>query len=433
MHTPFLCIFSKQNRYLYYKDIAMLRHFYTCMLFTVILAVVLFTSCTSRTITGKSADTYVIMLSIDGFRWDYAERVETPGLDYIALNGVRAKHLEPVFPTKTFPNHYSIATGLYPDNHGIVDNNFYCPELDATYRLGDMSSIINADFYGGEPIWVTAEKQDITTASYFWVGSEAPIKGIRPTYWKSYDVTVPFEDRIDKVISWLELPSDKRPQLITLYFNEPDRSGHNYGPEHPAIDSIVKYLDSLVGDLINRLNKFPSQYNINLIVTSDHGMTEITPERYVDMTGYVDRNWFERTHGGNPLLNLQPKEEYTDTIYNILKTVENISVWKRDEIPARFNYGNNPRVMDMIVLADSTWSVGWGKPTGSYYTGGSHGWDHEMKDMQTIFYAIGPAFKENYIHPPFSVIDLYPLIAHILNLEMAEVDGKLEKTKDMLK
>lgn len=399
--------------------------------FFAIIIITIFCSCVSSTYSQERD--YLIMFSLDGFRWDYADRVETPNLDYIFYNGVKAEYVEPVFPSKTFPNHYTMATGLYPDNHGIIDNNFYCPGLDATYRLGDSESITNADFYTGEPIWVTAEKQNMTTASYFWVGSEAPVNGIQPTYWKRYDGRVPVEDRIDTVISWLQLPENKRPQLITLYHNEPDHSGHYYGPDHPEIDSLVVYLDSLVGDFWNRLKEFPEEYNINLIVTSDHGMTEVTPERYVDMTQHVRRNWFKRTHGGNPVLNLQPKEKYADTIYNILKKVDNISIWKKEEIPERFNYGKNPRVMDMIVLADSTWSVGWGEPASSYYTGGAHGWDHEKKDMHTIFYAIGPAFKENHLHPPFSVLELYPLIAYMLNLEPAEVDGELHKIINVLK
>ena len=405
----------------------------TSLIFFAIAAVFLFDSCKSKKETDIKKDTYLIMLSMDGFRWDYADRVETPNLDYIAQNGVKAEYIYPAFPTKTFPNHYTMATGLYPDNHGIVDNNFYCPELDAVYRLGDRESIMNGDFYGGEPIWVTAEKQNMTSASFFWVGSEAPVQGIQPTYWKEYDYSIPFEDRIDTVIQWLQLPGELRPQLITFYFNEPDRSGHLFGPNDPGIDSVVMRLDSLVGDLITKLNQLPEEYKINLIVTSDHGMTELSTERYVDMTEYVDRDWFERTHGGNPVLNLKPREEYADTIYNILKTVENISVWRSNEIPGRFNYGSNPRVMDMIVLADSTWSVGWGEPTGSYYQGGGHGWDHEKQDMLTVFYATGPAFKENHLHQPFSVVDIYPLIAHILGLEPAEVDGKLENTIEMLK
>ena len=380
-----------------------------------------------------SKNDYLIILSADGFRWDYADRVETPNIDKMTNKGVKAEYLIPVFPSKTFPIHYTMATGLYPDNHGIIDNNFYCSEIGAAFRIGDEASMTNPDFYDGEPIWVTAEKQNLTSASYYWVGSEAAIKGIQPTYWKEYDGSVPFEERIDKVISWLELPEKKRPRLIKLYFDEPDKSGHEYGPDHPEIDKTVKYIDSLLGDLIDKLDEFPPKYNINLIFTSDHGMSEVTPERYVDLAEYVDRDWFERIHGGNPFLNIQPKDQYADTVYNILQTVNNINIWKREEIPARLNFGNNPRVMDMVVLADSTWSIGWGEPTGSYYTGGMHGWDHAKKDMHTIFYAMGPAFKREHVHPPFSVLDLYPLIAHILGLEPVEVDGKLENTIDMLR
>lgn len=147
---------------------------------------------------------YVIMLSMDGFRWDYAGRVHTPSLDHLAASGVTTDYMIPAFPAKTFPNHYSMATGLYPDNHGIVNNNFYCPVLDMTYRLGDRAAVENGIFYGGEPIWVTAEKQGMRAASFFWVGLEAPVQGIQPTYWKRYQHDIPFEERIDTVIAWLE-------------------------------------------------------------------------------------------------------------------------------------------------------------------------------------------------------------------------------------
>ena len=378
-------------------------------------------------------DVYVIMLSMDGFRWDYAERVPTPNLDYIAENGVIAEYLLPGFPTKTFPNHYTMATGLYPDNHGIVNNNFYCEELDMTYRLGDRDAVENEAFYGGEPIWVTAEKQNMTAASYFWVGSEAPVKGIQPTYWKRYDHNFPYENRIDTVIYWLELPIEKRPRLITFYFNEPDSQGHRTGPDSPEVNEKVKYVDSLVGDLMEKISRLPIADQINLIVTSDHGMAKISTEKYVDLTDYVQRDWFEKIHGGNPMFTLRPKQGMKDSVYNLLKGVNHIYTWKTDEIPERLNYGKNPRTLDMIVLADSTWSIGWGEPSERFYSGGTHGWDNAKKDMHTIFYAMGPAFKENHKHPPFEVVDLYPLIAHILNLDPAETDGKLERTIDMLK
>jgi predicted AlkP superfamily pyrophosphatase or phosphodiesterase len=400
------------------------------------LAVVTFSSCTvnaEKRQPTQPHDTYVIMLSMDGFRWDYAERVPTPNLDAMAAAGVMAEYLIPAFPTKTFPNHYTMATGLYPDNHGIVNNNFYCPDLDMTYRLGDRESVENGIFYAGEPIWVTAEKQGVTAASYFWVGSEAPVQGIQPTYWKRYDNNVPFEHRIDTVMHWLSLPEAERPRLITFYFNQPDSEGHRSGPDSPEVDRQVMYLDSLVGVLRHKLSRHELAPKINLIVTSDHGMTEVSMDRYVDLGQYVQRNWFEKVHGGNPLFSFQPKEGMLDSVYNILSRVENIYVWRSEDIPARFNYGSNPRVLDMVVLADTTWSVGFGDANPRFHTGGTHGWDNLQLDMLTMFYAEGPAFRQNHTQPPFEVVDLYPLIAHILGLRPAPVDGKLDRVTGMLR
>lgn len=382
---------------------------------------------------NRSREPYVVMLSMDGFRWDYASRVPTPNLDRIAAQGVMAEYVKPAFPTKTFPNHYSMATGLYPDNHGIVANNFYCPELDLVYRLGDRQSVENGAFYGGEPIWVTAQKQGMITASYFWVGSEAPIQGIQPTYWKRYDNDVPFGDRIDTVVTWLSLPVEKRPRLITFYFNEPDSQGHDFGPDAPEIDAMVMHLDSLVGVLLDKLSQLPIARQINLIVTSDHGMTPISTDRHIDLSQHVRREWFDRSHGGSPMFLLKPVEGKKEEVYRILKEVPNLSVWKSGEVPARLNYGQNPRTLDLVVLADSTWSLGWGPPRGTFFTGGNHGWDNAQKDMHTIFYAMGPAFRRNHRHPPIEVVDLYPLIARILRLQPATVDGRLERTIRMLR
>lgn len=402
--------------------------------YLLLVLVFFFTSCHSFK-TGRidPSEQYVVMLSMDGFRWDYASRVETPNLDYIARNGVIAEYSKPAFPSKTFPNHYSMATGLYPDNHGIVDNNFTCPDLGLTYRLGDREAVENSDFYGGEPIWVTAEKQGVITSSFFWVGSEAPVQGIQPTYWKRYDGRVPFTGRIDTVLTWLQLPIEKRPRLITFYFQEPDSQGHRTGPNSPEIDELVVELDSLVGLLINGLKQLEHYPNINLIVTSDHGMTEVSPDRYVDISQYTPRDWYETSHGGNPLLHVNPKPGMLDSAYAILNRVENISVWKKHDVPSRLNYGTNPRIGELVILADSTWSLGWGKPRNTYYTGGAHGWDNAKKDMHTIFYAMGPAFKQNHKHPSIEVVDLYPLIARIMGLKPAEVDGKIERVEEMLR
>ncbi len=395
-------------------------------------AAIIISSCSlqkSRQIPAH--EQYVVMLSMDGFRWDYASRVETPWLDYIAANGVMTEYVIPAFPSKTFPNHYSMATGLYPDNHGIVDNNFTCP-VHGRYRLGDREAVENGAFYSGEPIWVTAEKQNVTTASFFWVGSEAPVQGIQPTYWKRFDGRIPFTNRMDTVIAWLSLEEELRPRLVTFYFQEPDSQGHRTGPDSPEIDALVMELDSLVGVFISDLKQLPHYKKINFIVTSDHGMTEVTMDRYVDIASYTPRDWYVRTHGGNPVLHVTPREELRDTIMQILQQVENVTVWRKEEVPARLNYGTNPRIEEIIIMADSTWSVGWGPPSERFNTGGAHGWDNAKKDMHTIFYAMGPAFKKGYKHTPIEVVDLYPLITRIMGLEPVEVDGKLERVEGML-
>ena len=381
---------------------------------------------------NQDHDAYLVMLSMDGFRWDYADRVHTPNLDRIAQNGVKAEYVMPAFPSNTFPNHYTMATGLYPDNHGLVNNNFYCEELDMVYSMRNREAVENGIFYGGEPVWVTAEKQGMTSASYFWVGSEAPIQGIQPTYWKEYNTSDPFAARIDTVVSWLQLPLEQRPQLITFYFNEPDGLAHQTGPDSPEIDAMVEELDSLVGVMLDKFAVLPVADKLNLIVTSDHGMTEVTMEKYVDLEEYIDRDWLDIAFRSTPMMMWRPEEGMTDSIYNILKDVDHLSVWKTGELPERLNFGHNPRTLDMVVLADSAYSLGWGEPSEYFNTGGAHGWDNANKDMHTIFYAQGPAFKSNHAHPPFELVDLYPLIARILGLEPAPVDGKIERVEGML-
>ncbi len=250
-------------------------------------------------------DPYVVMLSLDGFRWDYPDRFETPNLDRLAASGVKAEGLIPCFPTKTFPNHYSIVTGLHPDHHGIVQNSFYDPGTARYFSIRNRQTVGDGSFYEGEPIWVTAEKQGIRTASYFWVGSEAPYAGMHPSIWKEYDEDVPFEARIDSVIAWLKLPEPKRPGLITFYMHEPDSRGHRLGPDNPELGEMIAYLDSLVGVLVNKLADLDISQQINLIVTSDHGMGEVSPQRYIDLASYVDPAWTSIVQGYNPIYLVQ--------------------------------------------------------------------------------------------------------------------------------
>lgn len=379
----------------------------------------------------ETYENYVVLVSFDGFRWDYPDIYDTPTFDKMAEQGVKAERVVSSFPTKTFPNHYSIATGLYPDHHGLINNSFYAPDLDLLYRIGDREMVQNGAFYGGEPIWNTAEKQGVKAASFFWVGSEAPVQGMQPTYWKIYDGSIPFSARVDSVIHWLKLPLEKRPRLVLLYFQEPDGIGHDYGPVHEETGNVIGELDGILAALRKKISQLPYGDRVNLLVTSDHGMGATSPDRYVNMFDHVREEWIEDVIGGNPMYLVDAVDGFEDSVATGLDRAEGITAWLKNQVPAYLHYGTNPRIPDVVLVADSSWSVGT-KSDPSGYTGGTHGYDNRNTDMHHIFYAEGPAFKSGYTHPPFENVDIYPLIAEILGLDPASVDGKLEDVEGML-
>ena len=383
----------------------------------------------SPTDNGKP---YVIILSMDGFRWDYPEKANTPNLDSIETMGVRAEASIPCFPTKTFPNHYSMATGLYPDNHGIIFNRFFAPDLDRYYSVGNNESVTDSSFYFGEPVWVTAEKQGVKSASYFWVGSEALHSNIFPTYHYAYNESVSFEDRIDGVINWLKLPEEERPHLIMWYLQEPDAIGHYVGPNRSETKRMIAYLDSLVGVFNRKLNDLPIHDKVNVIITSDHGMGEISENKTIFLDEIIDKDWTKYIDGANPVYSIEAKDEYYDTLYKKLANTEHIQAWKKEEIPERLHFGKSERVKDFVIVADSSWSLLFSSKKKAY-NGGTHGYDNKNKDMYAIFYAYGPAFKRNYKHKAINNIDIYPLICKILDIKPSPVDGKIENTAQMLK
>jgi alkaline phosphatase D len=373
-----------------------------------------------------------VILSLDGFRWDYPDKVFTPNLNKIAKEGVKAVSLIPSFPSKTFPNHYTIATGLVPDHNGLVNNGFYDPEIGKSFSMGNKEARFGPVFYGGEPIWITAQKQGVRTASFFWVGSDVAINGMHPNIWKSYDQEVPFIERIDTIISWLNLPKAQRPLLIMGYYHEPDESGHDFGPGDPRTFMMVHEIDSMVGILYSRINKLPGRDSINLIVVSDHGMGAISSDRVTVLRNYIPESWPVRIEGGNPNFNLYAEGAWVDSAYISLKKASHIKVWKPAEVPQCLNYGTNHRVGNIIVVADSSWSVSLQKPK-KQYTGGTHGYDTRNTDMHAIFYAVGPAFKQNYIQPSFQNTHIYSLLAYLLGIKPAQTDGNLKEVINMLK
>jgi len=397
-------------------------------MFIFLLLLVVSAACVKK--ESGALDTYVVMVSFDGFRWDYTDLYDTPNLDEMTRNGVRAERLIPSFPTKTFPNHYTLATGLYPDHHGIINNVFYAYDLDRLYRIGDREMVQNASAYFGEPIWVTAEKQGVRSASYFWVGSEAPVKDTYPSFWKKYDGQIPYANRVDQVIRWLKMPSDRGPGLILLYFDEPDGTGHDFGPGHPETGEVVTFMDSILGYLRSEIAKLDWGDRINLVVVSDHGMGPVSGERYVNLNDHLKEGWAAHMTGSNPVYLIEPAEGFADSITETLNAVRGLRAWQADGIPPHLHYGTSSRFPGILVVADSLWSVGTeeGLPE---YAAGAHGYDTDYTAMHTIFLAEGPAFRKQYTRAPFSNVEVYNILARILDLDPAPNDGDIRNVEDL--
>ncbi len=392
----------------------------------------------------------VVVLSMDGFRWDYPLIYHTPNLDRLARKGGKAESLKPGYPTKTFPNHYAIATGLYPDHSGIVQNSFYDPQLNRTFKMGDRTAVQDSIFWEGEAIWETAEQQGVKTASYFWVGSESNER-YRPGVRKIYEDGFPFRQQIDTVFSWLSLPAVQRPQLIMFYFDEPDKTSHDFGPESNETREIVRKLDRLVGELTVGLKRIAKKNDIaiDLIILSDHGMGSIPNGQSVYLEDAIDLKMIKRINGGNPVINLEPEPAALEEVYSRLKATPHLKTWKRTELPAHYHYGTHKRIPELVVEAEKGWGLeirhraegirqkGGEKAEGKSDKGrtasGTHGYDPDNRDMHGIFYAVGPSFKKGYVQPTFENVNIYELLAKLLEIRPAKTDGNLNVLKGMLK
>ena len=367
---------------------------------------------------------YTVIVSLDGFRWDYPDMYKTPNLDRMAADGVKAVML-PSYPASTFPNHYTLATGLVPDHHGIINNTFWDVKNRRQYSMGDSATRNNPEYYLGEPIWITAQKQGVKTGNMYWVGSDIAIKKSHPTYYRPWNAKpfLTFEQRIDTVLTWLQKPEPERPRLIMLYFEEPDGSGHHNGPCSLPTGAVVQHMDSLVGVLRKKIEALPFGGDINLIVTSDHGMTDISPERVVNINDYVKPEWCEVIDGRTPT-SIFSKPEYRDSICNALKKAAHIRVWKKE-----LHYGSSDRIGDIVVAPE----LGWQFTDVARDTKGAHGYFPQSPDMQVMFRAIGPDFKRGYISGGFVNVDIYPLLSHLLQIVPEKTDGRFERIKDILR
>jgi len=369
---------------------------------------------------------YVVLVSLDGFRWDYAKRDGAAHLLALGKRGVWAPEgMLPSYPSLTFPNHFTIVTGLYPEHHGLVANSFYDPATRARYASSDPQAVTDGAWYNGIPLWSLAESQGMRSACLFWPGSEAKIAGFQPTYYLHFDDKIDDMARIRQVLAWLRLPAADRPHFITLYYSEPDHEGHEFGPDAPETKAAVLKVDGLVGKLKAGLDA--TGLPIDLVVVSDHGMIKaeggwITLDQFADLTGF-------ETAGS---LLYGKTEEDRARVYNQLKKASSqFVVYRRKDVPAALNYSQNPREGDPVVIATGPYAIRAHAPpadaTDRPPTIGMHGFDpRKLPQMKASFFAAGPDILEGKTVAPFENVNLYPWLAHLLGLAPPRTDGSLD-------
>lgn len=383
---------------------------------------------------GQEQKPYVILISADGLRYDLAEKYDAVFLKKISSEGVKAVSMKPDFPSLTFPNHYSIITGLYPPHDGIVDNTFYDRKRNQFYTIRNKKAVEDPTWYGGVPLWVLAERQKMLSASFYWVGSESHIDGTDPTYYFNYNESIPIDRRIEIVKEWLQLPADKRPHFITFYFPEVDHAEHHYGTNSPETRDAVQFVDHSV----QKMNEMCAQLNlpVNFILVSDHGMTNMDTLHTIPRPSVIDTNKFIIASGTSLVhLYAKNKKDIKPTYKKLKAVARDYDVYLVTKTPKRWHYRKKDdrfhRIGDIILVPHLPQGFSFSGRKISY---GEHGFDNSLPEMQATFYAWGPAFKEHYVINNFSNIHIYPLIAHVLGLKIdSKIDGKFNVLKEILK
>ncbi len=382
----------------------------------------------------------VLLLSLDGFRYDYLDKYQPKNLNKLAKDGVRAKWMIPSFPTKTFPNHYAIATGLYPEHNGIVENNVY--DFGEVFSMSKREEVFNPRWWLGEPIWTTAQKQGQIAASYFFPGTDTVINGEKPKYGREYNGKVPNQMRIDKVLSYLDLPQETRPTMISMYFSDTDDVGHEFGPDSEEIKYAVEEVDRYVGNLLEGLKKRKIEKNVNIIIVSDHGMANYDARNATYLDDYFDlEKLTDKILWTGEIVQIFPKIGKLDEIYSKINNLPHTTCWKKADIPARLNYSDSPRIAPIVCSSEQGRLTTNHKRQDDFIKGlddasrprGAHGYDNRYQEMQATFIGHGKAFKKGYIAEPFENVEVYNVMCKILGLKPASNDGKKDLASEILK
>jgi predicted AlkP superfamily pyrophosphatase or phosphodiesterase len=379
---------------------------------------------------AQQSKPYVVLVSLDGFRYDYAEQYGAKNLLAMAARGASApKGMIPSYPSVTFPNHYTIVTGLYPEHHGIVANTFYDPERKEKYSYTDAKTSGDGSWYGGTPLWALAEQQGMRSASFFWPGSTAEIQGKRPSYYLHFDDKFPDEKRVEQILAWLQLPWEKRPHFITLYYSNVDHAGHAFGPNAPETGEAVRHVDEMIGKLSEGIAALGLR--VDLFVIADHGM-ETMRGAWIALDKWADLSQLETS---GPLLYAKSETDAEKVYNSLLGVSDTFKVYRRAKMPENLHFDSNPRAGDPIVVPTGPFNIVSHTPGNlTMPIRGGHGFDPAvMPSMKAIFYAAGPDIRAGVTVTPFENIHLYPLIANILGLQIGPVDGKLRVLEMILK
>ncbi len=377
----------------------------------------------------------VVLLSLDGWRWDYLERFHPPALTALAKRGVLSQGLIPVFPAKTFPNHYTLVTGLYPDRHGIVSNTMRDPALPGEFSLSNVNVQQDTRWWGGTPLWVTAEEQGQLAGTMFWPGADVEIAGHRPAHWRRYDGSVDDASRVDQILAWLGLPEPQRPTFFTLYFSEVDSAGHDFGPESPRMAEAIAHLDAAVGRLVQGIAEASLAAVVNLVLVSDHGMAQNSRERTILLDDFVNPATLDIVEA-SPILAVAPRAGSVEAIYQALHGKHRaLQIYRSEDLPAKYRLSGHARVPPIVGIADDGWLITTRAslardPDGP---GGSHGYDSVHQSMHGLFLAAGPAFRSGVMVPAFESVHVYELLCRVLGVRPLPNDGDPKVTAGFLR
>ena len=381
----------------------------------------------------------LILISIDGFGADYLGRFHPPVLSRLAAEGVRAEGLTPQFPSKTFPNHYTIVTGLTLAHHGVISNNMRAPDIPGEFSMSNRKVLADPRWWGGEPIWNTAEQQGRRAGAMFWPGSETAINGRQATFWTPFDDDLPHRDRVNQILEWLKLPEGDRPSFLTLYYSEVDSAGHSHGPDSPEVKDAVLRVDESIGDLIAGVKALGLADRVHYVLVSDHGMAALSTDRMIVLDDYIDVSTADVVDWA-PVLALSPKDGDVEKMLAALKGKHPaLDVYRSGEIPAEYGLAGHPRLPKIVAIAREGWYITSKRDMGRWGQGdrrppgGTHGYDARAPSMQGLFIAAGPRIRSGMTVERFENIHIYEFMCAVLGLRPAKNDGDPAVTRDMLR